>query len=134
MSSNSFSGNTKDIRWEAPAGSNLTLNLSGTASVATFSATNANTVTFVNTKTLTLTGLLTGSDIVIKTSDTNTALVNIDANVGSTYVYSYTYVPATLVDIKVQLAGYKPIQIYDYLLTNSDSSLPIAQEIDRAYQ
>ena len=134
LASTLFSANTTDIRWEAPIGSNLTLNLTGTSNPSTYSATNSNTVAFINAKSLTITGLLTGSDIVIKTSDTNTALVNIDQNVGTTYVYSYNYAPSTFVDIKIQLAGQKPVQIYDYLLANADSSLPIAQEIDRAYQ
>jgi hypothetical protein len=82
---------------------------------------------------LTLTGLIAGSDVVIKTSDTNVALANVDANPDSDYTYGYTYVAATYVDIKVMMAGYRPYQIYDYLLTVSDASLPIAQEIDRAY-
>jgi hypothetical protein len=90
-------------------------------------------VTVANSKLLTLTGLVTGSDVVIKTSDTNVALVNVDANPGTTYGYSYGYVAATYVDVKIMKAGYRPYQVYDYLLQNSDASLPIAQEIDRAY-
>lgn len=91
------------------------------------------TVTISNPKVLTLTSLITGSDIIIKTSDTNTALANIDQNSGSTYAYNYTYAASTYVDISVMKAGYKPWNLYDYLLSNSDASLPISQVIDRDY-
>lgn len=111
----------------------VTINISGGGSTPSIRTAGA-TVVVNNSKTLTLTGLITGSDIVIKASDTNTAIVNVDQNIGTTYNYSYSYVAGSYIDIKVQLAGYKPIQIYDYLLGNQDSALPIAQEIDRAYQ
>jgi len=133
MSSNTFSGNTADIRWEAPAASNLTLNLSGSAAASTYSATNSNTVTFVNTKALSITGMVSGSDVVITTSDTNNVIVDIDQNSGSTYVYSYNYSAGTYVDIKVMKAGYVPYMVYDYLLGSQDASLPIAQVADRNY-
>ncbi len=84
--------------------------------------------------TLTLKGLVTGSDIIINTSGTNTPLVDIDQNVGSSYGYSYTYVPGTFVDIKIMKAGYLPYQVYDLQLTNSTvAELPIAQQVDRTY-
>jgi hypothetical protein len=83
--------------------------------------------------TLTLTGLVAGSDIVVKTSDTNTALANVDQNAADNYGFVYTYAPSTYVDIKVIKAGYVPYQVYDYLLSISDSTLPIAQVIDRNY-
>jgi hypothetical protein len=133
MSSGVFTSNTKDIRWEAGASQTLTINKSGTCTASSWESNNSTTVTITSTVVLTLTGLITGSDIVIKTSDTNTALVNVDANSGSTYAYNYTYAASTYVDIKIQLAGYKPVQIYDYLLASSNASLPVAQEIDRAY-
>jgi hypothetical protein len=50
ITSGTFSGNTADIRWEAPSSSNLTLNISGTCNLtssSTYSATNSNTVTFI---------------------------------------------------------------------------------------
>lgn len=90
-------------------------------------------VTVLNTKTLTFTNLVTGSDIVITTSDTNTVILSIDQNAGTTYEYSYAYAAGTYVDIKIIKAGYVPYPIYDYLLANTNASLPIAQDVDRAY-
>lgn len=88
----------------------------------------------LDTNTLTLTGLVTGSDVVVKTSDTNTALANVDQNPTSSYDFIYTFAPNTYVDIKVIKAGYVPNQQYDYLLSSTNSSLPIAQVIDRNYE
>lgn len=50
MTSGYFSGNTYNIRWEAPASSPLTINASGTCNLiagTTYTATNSNTVTVV---------------------------------------------------------------------------------------
>jgi hypothetical protein len=50
MNSNTFTGNTAEIRWEAPALTPLTITSSGTCNLApgdTYSASNSNTVTFL---------------------------------------------------------------------------------------
>lgn len=85
-------------------------------------------------RTLTLTGIVSGSDIVITTSDTNTERANINENSGSTYAYSYTYATNDRVDVRVFKAGYVPFSVYDYLLADGDASLPINQVVDRNYQ
>lgn len=110
----------------------ITINISGggtTPSIRTAGAT----VVVTNSKILTLTGLVTGSDIVINTTGTVTQILDVDQNVGSTYDYAYTYVASTFVDIKIMKAGYSPYQVYNYNLSSSDASLPIAQVIDRTY-
>lgn len=81
--------------------------------------------------TLTLTWLVTGSDIVIYEAGTTTILAQQEDNSGTTY--SYTYELATTVDIWVFLPWYIPFYIRDYNLSSSNSSLPIAQVADRAY-
>lgn len=98
----------------------------------TSSNSTAQTIVYpLDTYNLTLTGLLAGSDVVVKTSDTNIALSNQDSISGTTATYTYE-IPTT-VDIKIQKEGYRPYQIYDYVLGTSDVSIPIAQEIDRAF-
>jgi hypothetical protein len=84
-------------------------------------------------RTLTLTGIVSGSDIVILTAGTTTELANIDANSGSTYAYSYTYSANTYIDVCVYKAGYVPFTVRNYLLADGDGSLPINQIIDRNY-
>jgi hypothetical protein len=83
--------------------------------------------------TLTLTGLKTGSDIVILTAGTETELVNVDQNSGTTYAYGYTYTPSTYIDVGVFKAGYVPFYVRSYLLASTNASLPIAQVADRNY-
>ena len=84
-------------------------------------------------RTLTLTGIVSGSDIVILTAGTTTELANIDANSGSTYAYSYTYSANTYIDVCIYKAGYVPFTVRNYLLADGDGSLPISQTIDRNY-
>jgi hypothetical protein len=120
------------INFTAATGT-ITLNISGGGSTPTYKTAGA-TIVINNSRTLTLTGLVTGSDIVINTSDTVTSLIDIDANAGSTYAYTYSAAAAgSSVDIKIMLEGYIPYTIYDYILGASDSSLPIAQVVDRNY-
>lgn len=80
---------------------------------------------------LTLTGLVTGSDIVVTVAGTETERVNVDANSGTTY--NYVYETPEAVDIGVFLAGYVPFYIRNYSLASSDGSLPVAQIADRNY-
>ena len=84
----------------------------------------------LDTNTLTLTGLVSGSDVVINTAGTNTTVGEVDAG-GTTF--AWVFAGAQTVTIKVMKAGYVPYQIYDYVLAAADASLPIAQVIDRAY-
>ena len=80
---------------------------------------------------LTLTGIVSGSDIVVLQANTETVLSQIDQNIGSNWVYDYE-VP-TVVDIFVSKAGYVPFYIRNYSLPSNNASLPIAQVIDRNY-
>jgi hypothetical protein len=81
--------------------------------------------------TLTLTGLVPNSDIVILDAGTINERVNVDSNPTSTY--SYVYSNTGLVDIKVYKQGYVPFSILNYNLGTTDASLPIQQIIDRNF-
>ena len=85
----------------------------------------------LDTFTLTLTGLQTGSDIVILEDGTTTERVNVDANAGTTY--DYVYETPEDIDIGVFKIGYKPFYIRGYTLASADGSVPIAQVADRDY-
>jgi hypothetical protein len=84
----------------------------------------------LDTNTLTLTGLVTGSDVVVRTAGTTTVLASVDAG-GTSFVYTYS--GAQTVDVFVHKAGYVPYSIRNLSLTTSDSSIPVAQVVDRAY-
>jgi len=114
----------------------LTTTTNATAITSLYMLTNATSTarqaTYpLDTITLTLTGLVTGSDIVVLAAGTNTERVNVDANSGTTY--NYVYETPESVDIGVFLAGYVPFYIRNYSLGSSDGSLPVAQIADRNY-
>lgn len=116
------------------SGKSITITVAGLGTTPTYNnGAGATTTVISGQRTLTLTGLISGSDIVINTTSTVTQILDVDQNVGSTYAYSYTYAASTFVDIKIMKAGYSPYQVYNYNLANSDASLPIAQVIDRTY-
>lgn len=81
--------------------------------------------------TLTLTGLQTGSDVVVLNAGTSTERVNVDNNSGSSYNFSYYSLGN--IDIGLFKAGYKPFYIRNYPLTASAVSLPCVQVPDSAY-
>jgi hypothetical protein len=81
--------------------------------------------------TLTLTGVVPGSDIVILDTGTINTRVNVDSNPTSTY--SYVYSSTGAVDIKVYKQGYVPFGILNYNLSTTDTSLPIQQIADRNF-
>lgn len=152
MSSNTFSGNTKDIRWEAPAGSNLTFNLSGTANPTTFSATNSNTVTFSNPKTFTVQNIIDQSEVrIYQTSDltelggvelvgtvpdqVNNVVVSADADFSGRfkveYAYNYTVdIPITVVVVNNQYQVLRSTAV----LKSTNTSLKVEQLFDRQYE
>jgi hypothetical protein len=115
------------------SGGAVTLNITGGGSTPTVRNGTSASTTVNNNKVLTLTGLQDGSDIVILTAGTTTERVNIDANSGTTYQFSYAYTASDYVDIQVFKAGYVPFIVRSYLLPNADGSLPIAQVVDRYY-
>jgi hypothetical protein len=109
-----------------------TVNISITGGGSTPSIRTAGaTVNVINSIVLTLTGLQTGSDIVVLAAGTETERVNVDANAGTTY--DYTYETPEDIDIGVFKAGYVPFYIRAYTLAASDGSVPVSQVADRNY-
>jgi len=85
----------------------------------------------LDTVNLTLTGLQTGSDVVVYEAGTTTVLDSVDANGTSSWVYDYE--AADTIDIGVFKAGYVPYYIRNLSIGLTDSTVPIAQVVDRAY-
>ena len=85
----------------------------------------------LDTITLTLNGLVPGSDIVILNAGTEIERVNVDSN-NATF-YNFVYETLGNVDIKVYKRGYIPFSIMNYALESDNSSLPIAQVVDRNF-
>jgi len=85
----------------------------------------------LDTITLTVTGLISGSDVVIYKHSDLSVIDSVDAN-GST-TWNYNYETAQAIDIGVFKAGQIPFYIRNYSLGSTNSSLPVAQVSDRAY-
>ena len=81
--------------------------------------------------TLTLTGLVAGSDVTILAAGTETVLATQEENVGTTFNYVYE-TPANI-DVAIYTPGYIPFFIRNYAAGSTDSSLPCAQVADVSY-
>ena len=133
---NLFSGYGADTTTDAALYNNsgaglVTISVVSGGDVLTYRNGNFATTTVSANKNLTLTGLQAGSDIVILNAGTETERVNIDANPGTTY--SFTYSTLGNVDIGVFKKGFVPFYVRNYALSSVDASLPIAQETDTNY-
>ncbi len=103
-------------------------------SVYTNSTTTSRAYTYpLDTATLTLTGLVSGSDVVILQPGTSTEYINVDSNAGTTFTYVYDSDVVTSVDVAVYKAGYVPFFVRNFTVTSAGASLPIAQIADRTY-
>lgn len=85
----------------------------------------------LDTITLSLAGLVDGSDVVILSSGTETVLDTKEDNSGT--AYAYTYETPQIVDIRVYKPGYFPFAIVNYALGSTSASLPIVQVPDVSY-
>jgi hypothetical protein len=118
------------------ASGSVTINSDSAISYRTAGAT----VTVVaGQKTLTVTGVVPGSDVVIYDAavtpdgNANNVLQTSDAIAGTSATYSYTYAANTFVDVGVFRSGYVPFYVRNFLLPNSDQALPVAQRVDINY-
>jgi hypothetical protein len=86
----------------------------------------------LSVNTVTLTGLVPGSDVTILAAGTETVLQNTE-DIGGTTA-TYTYSGAQTVDISIFKESYMPYTtIRNLALTTTDSSLPIVQSPDPSY-
>ena len=83
------------------------------------------------TASLTLTGLISGTDVVVREAGTSTILDSVDSTSGS---WSYTYGAAHNVDIDVIKPGMVIVTFRNLALTAESSTLPVSQQFDRNYQ
>lgn len=86
----------------------------------------------LDTLNVTLTGLVPGSDVVIRRHGTTDILGSVDQNPTSSW--SFTYETPENVDILIYRSGFMPnTTLRNYMLPSSDSSLPITQTPDSSY-
>lgn len=86
----------------------------------------------LDTITLTFTGLVSGSDVVVRAAGTGTILASVDSNAGATW--AYVYETPVAIDVDVIKPGYVPKSLLrNYTPSAQDSSLPVSQLLDRNY-
>jgi len=100
------------------------------AAIRIFTITDTTKKYSFTTPTLTLSGLKTGSDIVVLAAGTNNVLTAVDSYAGTSY--DYVASDSGTFDIGILKQGYVPLYIRNYTLTD-DASIPIAQTPDRNY-
>ena len=138
MNSTNLSGETVDevagfyLKYRFTASSTSASNILTVAYALTSSDATAQALTYpLDTITLTLTGLISGSDVAIIANGTETVLSTQEDISGTTY--NYVYETAQAVDIRVFKTGYYPFSIANYSLGTSNASLPVAQVPDVSY-
>jgi hypothetical protein len=114
------------------SGGLVTLNISGGGGTPTIRNGSGASTVVNNSKTLTITGLINGSEVRIYTHGTTTELSGVESS-GTSHAYAYNYAAGAYVDIVVLALGYLYLRIDNYLLTNGDASLPVQQQKDRQY-
>lgn len=82
---------------------------------------------------LNLTGLVTGSDIVVLAAGTSTILQQIDAYSGTAWAWNYDPDAVTAVDVCIYNPGYVPFSVRNLTTGVGGASIPVQQLIDRNY-
>lgn len=116
------------------SGTHVTINIPvGDQEPTVRNGVGASTTIQVAPTTLSIVGVVPGSDVVVLAAGTTTVLAEADANPTTTFNYQYTYTPGTSVDVAVYKAGYVPLVVRGYLLGSTDALLPVNQVVDRNY-
>jgi len=90
------------------------------------------TTTINNTVTLTLTGIVNGSEVRILDAGTTTVRGGIEEVTGNSFAYGYSD-SGSEVDIVIHKEEYIYYRINNFTLPGTSSSVPIAQQYDRQY-
>jgi hypothetical protein len=108
-----------------------TTSMSGVYLTTTSTATAQDYQYPLDTIVATMTGMVTGSDIVILPHGTETVRATAEDISGTTY--AYTYETPESVDIRVYKEGYFPFSIENYMLGSTNASVLITQVPDVSY-
>lgn len=127
-----FASNTVDVR-NSSAGAVIINSLAGT-SISTTENTGGGSITINNSKTLELTGLVTGTEVhVYRTSDDVQLAVD-EGVAGTTFTYNYNYLGDVSVYITVLKVGYQWIRYDGQILGTNGITIPVLQQVDRNYR
>jgi hypothetical protein len=131
-----FSGFTHDIDITATSGT-VTINVTGGGDAPTYVSAGA-TVVINAGATLTVTGVVPGSDVVVidasvpATGDGSNVLQTYDAIAGTSVAFSHS-LAGTPIKVGLFKAGLIPLVVGPITLGSSDAELPVSQQEDRNY-
>jgi len=135
FSGNTFTGyganDSTDAAIYNNSGGAVTINVTNAGNTPTIRNGTGATTTVSSAISLTLTGLKTGSDIVILDAGLTTIRVQVDSHPSDTYIYNFT-APGN-VDIGVIKQGFVVFYIRGFALPLANTSIPINQTFDRNY-
>ena len=131
FSGHQFSGNTYDI--ENSSAGLVTINATNGCNVSTFINTGGGSTVINNQATLTLSGIVNGSEVRIFTHGTTTELGGVESVTGNQFVFTYNYAAGTYVDIVVHNLYYLYYRLDNVLLGATNATIPVQQTIDRQY-
>lgn len=127
-----FSNNTWDV-WNR-SGGEIVINAVNGSNPLQDKVLNSvgSTTTINNLIQLTLTGIVSGSEVRIYSSGTDTELAG-EETVSGSFLYTYNYSPNSFVDIIIHNINYVYYRVDAYELGQGNASLPIQQAFDRNY-
>lgn len=115
----------------------ITTSVTNTTAITSFYLLTSSTTTTqgyqypLDVNILTLTGLSTGSDVVVLTAGSSTILSSVDALGGTTF--SFIYSGSQTVDVGIIKTGFVPLYIRNLSLTTTDSTIPVSMTPDRNF-
>ena len=129
-----WTNNTADIHYNATSASALTANMQNgsNASTTAFSGS-ATGVTIANDFTATININVSGAELTILTSGTQTELFHVETAT-TTEAYTYTYSSDFNGDIQIYKPGYRPYWLDSNLFTNANQTITVNLEEEPASQ
>jgi len=130
----SWSGNTTDIHYDSTNSSALTANMqNGSNASSSAISGSATSVTISNDITATVAVNITGAEITMLLTGTQTEEYHVETGTTS-QGHTYTYSSDTTIDLQVFKAGYKPYWLAGIVLGNANQTITVNLDEDPASQ
>lgn len=120
-------GSTSATLYFKRTGGTVTVNYNG--DLPTYKTAGA-TIDLVSSVTITLTGLIAGTEVRVYDESSGAVVDGIESS-GTSWAFSYS--AAEVVYIRIFHVQYKPADIESYTIPGTDTSIPVAQSFDRNY-
>lgn len=117
------------------SGGDVLINITGGGNSPTVRNSDGSTTDVQNPVVLTITNIISGSEVRILSSSTDFPPIELGGTEesGTTFSYNYTFASGLFVDVVVLDLNYKYYRLSNLELTANDQTIPIQQETDRVY-